>query len=492
MLEIATLLSAVATLVAVVFLIAAKKLQQAPDITPRLDLLELLLRDDLQRARTEAAEQAKAQREELASQLARQSESGAQQSEMIRQTLAANLDKLARDSAERIDKVRQENDAAVKLVRAETEAALIRFEKVIKERLDELSLQQRQNLTNVNETLTKLVATFNEQAERIRASVDDRLIRLQQSNEERLEQMRKTVDEKLESTLQSRLGESFKLVSERLELVQKGLGEMQTLASGVGDLKKVLTNVRTRGTWGEVQLGNLLESMLAPSQFETNVPVAGTSERVEFAIRLPGRDSDETPVWLPIDSKFPKEDYERLVDAQERADIDLVAACGKALENAIIKNAQDISRKYIAPPQTTDFAIMFLPTEGLYAEVIRRPGLFERLQRDHKVNVSGPTTFAALLNSLQMGFRTLAIQKRSSEVWGVLGAVKTEFMKFSDVLSKVQRNLLQASKTIEDDVTRRTKAIERKLRSIQELPEAEARAILPATSEASEESDTEA
>ncbi len=316
--------------------------------------------------------------------------------------------------------------------------------------------------------------------EQLRQAVEARLAQLQQGNEAKLEQMRQTVDEKLQGTLEKRLGESFKLVSERLEQVHKGLGEMQSLASGVGDLKKVLTNVKTRGTWGEIQLGNLLEQMLTPEQFLANAACRdGSAERVEYVIRLPGRGADggDGEVWLPIDAKFPREDYERLLDCAEQADAEGVEAAAKALEARVKSFAKDISGKYINPPRTTDFAILFLPTEGLYAELLRRPGLMDQLQREHRITLCGPTTLSALLNSLQMGFRTLAIQKRSSEVWEILGAVKSEFGKYGEVLDKVQKKLHEASNSIED-ISRRKRAIDRKLRSVSELPAAAAEDLL--------------
>ncbi|MDO9263294.1 MAG: DNA recombination protein RmuC, partial [Desulfosalsimonadaceae bacterium] len=288
-----------------------------------------------------------------------------------------------------------------------------------------------------------------------------------------------TVDEKLQGTLEKRLGESFKQVSERLELVHKGLGEMQTLATGVGDLKRVLTNVKTRGTWGEVQLGALLEQVLSPDQFETNVATKGGSERVEFAIRLPGQGTDrDEVVWLPIDAKFPIEDYQRLMEAQERADVEGVEAAGKQLESRVKACASDICRKYLNPPKTTDFGILFLPIEGLFAEVIRRTGLVDAIQRDCRVVIAGPTTLWSILSSLQMGFRTLAIQKRSSEVWNLLGAVKTEWTKYGDVLDAVQKKLHQASDTIEKAKSR-SRAVGRKLKDVQELPIEEAIVMLP-------------
>ena len=336
-------------------------------------------------------------------------------------------------------------------------------------------------------TLDRLATSNEQRLGAIRDTVDGRLRALQDDNSQKLEQMRATVDEKLQSTLELRLGESFRLVSDRLEQVHRGLGEMQTLAEGVGDLKKVLTNVKSRGTWGEVQLGALLEQVLSPEQYATNVSPTGEGrEVVEFAVKLPGHD-DGGVVWLPIDSKFPVEDYLRLTEAQDAADRVAVEEAAKALEARVRSCARDIRDKYIAPPKTTDFGVLFLPTEGLYAEVLRRPGLAEALQREYRVCVAGPTTLGAFLNSLRMGFRTLAIQKRSSEVWTVLGGVKTEFSKFGDVLAKVSKKLQEASNVVEKASTR-TRQIERKLRSVEALPVAEGElpiliAELPETSE---------
>jgi DNA recombination protein RmuC len=312
----------------------------------------------------------------------------------------------------------------------------------------------------------------------LRTALNERLAAIQADNTAKLEEMRRTVDEKLHNTLEQRLGESFKLVSERLEHVHKGLGEMQTLAAGVGDLKKVLTNVKVRGTWGEVQLEQLLEQMLTADQYAKNVATRpGSREVVEFAIRLPGREEGAGPIWLPIDAKFPLEDYQRLVEAQETGDLAGLEQAGKALETRIKLEAKQLRDKYLEPPHTTDFGLLFLPIEGLYAEVIRRPGLSDQLQRDYRVTVTGPTTLAALLNSLQMGFRTLAIEKRSSEVWKVLGAVKTEFGKFGGILEKTKKKLDEARNTI-DDAERRTRVMSRKLTQVEELPAAESQALL--------------
>ena len=307
--------------------------------------------------------------------------------------------------------------------------------------------------------------------QRLSQAVEHRLTAIQQDNEKKLEQMRATVDEKLHATLEQRLGESFKQVAERLEQVHKGLGEMQNLARDVGSLNRVLTNVKTRGIFGEVQLAGLLEQVFTPEQYAANVAtVPGSNERVEFAIRLPGQRDDGEPLWLPIDAKFPREDYERLLEAQDRADAPGVEASGRAIEMRLRAEARTIRDKYIAPPHTTDFAILFVPTEGLYAEALRRPGLVEALQREHKVMLTGPTTLLATLTSLQMGFRTLVLQKRSAEVWEVLGAVKNEFSKFGDVLAKTKKKLDEASNTIAQAETR-TRAMTRTLKNVELLPD---------------------
>jgi DNA recombination protein RmuC len=334
--------------------------------------------------------------------------------------------------------------------------------------------EMARTLHNFNESLLHRVAESSAQniqkLDKIDDTVDRHLKTLQEDNSRKLEQIRGTVDEKLHDTLERRLGESFKLVSDRLEMVQKGLGEMQSLASGVGDLKKVLTNIKTRGTLGEIQLHNLLEQILAPEQYERNVMTKRDSmTRVEFAIKLPGRDGNQQqPIWLPIDAKFPQEDYLRLLEAQEQGNPVRVEEASKQLDRVIKDMARTIRDKYLDPPHTTDFGIMFLPTEGLYAEILRRSGLFEILQREFKVVITGPTTLAALLNSLQMGFRTLAIEKRSSEVWTVLGVVKTEFAHFGAILEKTQKKLQEASNTVETAAVR-SRAIEKKLRDVQDI-----------------------
>ena len=339
-------------------------------------------------------------------------------------------------------------------------------------RMTENAGMQKDQLDSFSKLLGDMTKLHEEKFNAMRRTLENQLRSLQEDNSRKLDQMRVIVDEKLQSTLEARLGESFKQVSERLEQVYKGLGEMRSLAAGVGDLKKVLTNVKTRGTWGEIQLGNILEQILTPDQYDVNVATKKNSnDRVEFAIKLPGQGTDKEQIlWMPIDSKFPQEDYQRLIDAQEAADKELADKSMKNLEIRIKAEARNIKEKYLDPPNTTDFGIMFLPVEGLYAEVLRMPGLCDFLQREYRITVTGPTTLAALLNSLHMGFRTLAIQKRSSEVWELLGAVKTEFSKFGDVLAKTKKKLKEATSTI-GQAEVRTRAIERKLRKVQEIPQ---------------------
>ena len=351
-------------------------------------------------------------------------------------------------------------------------------------------------LRRFSETLAEQLRALSEANDRrmaeVRAAVETRLNALQEGNEKKLDQMRATVDEKLHATLEQRLGESFKQVADRLEQVHKGLGEMQTLARDVGSLSRVLNGVKTRGIFGEMQLAGLLEQVFTPEQYAANVAtVPGSNERVEFAIRLPGQRSDGEPLWLPIDAKFPREDYERLLDAQERADPTAVEAAAKAIEMRLRLEARSIRDKYVAPPHTTDFGILFVPSEGLYAEALRRPGLLEALQREYKVMLAGPTTLLATLTSLQMGFRTLALEKRSAEVWEVLGAVKTEFGKFGDVLEKTKKKLGEASDTL-DAASVRTRAMARRLKTVEALPEAQVARLLPGLAGAAADDETDA
>lgn len=381
-----------------------------------------------------------------------------------------NIERAQRALQEEIARNRSELNTSIQQFREELQSTLASFNKAIVAQMGEMGTMSKNQLDSFSKQLTSLTQMNEQKLEKVRDVVESRLKSLQDENSQKLEKMRETVDEKLHSTLEKRLGESFKQVSDRLEKVHQGLGEMQTLASGVGDLKKVLTNVKTRGTWGEIQLGNLLEQMLVPEQYERNVVTKkGSRDPVEFAIKLPGRDG--IAVYLPIDAKFPKEDYERLLEAQEQVNTVVIEEAGKAIEARIKLEAKNIREKYVDPPFTTDFAVMFLPIEGLYAEVLRRPGLCELLQRDYRVTVAGPTTFAALLNSLQMGFRTIAVEKRASEVWGLLGVVKTEFGKFGDILDKTKKKLEEASNTIDSAATR-SRQIEKKLKDVQVLPSA--------------------
>jgi DNA recombination protein RmuC len=349
---------------------------------------------------------------------------------------------------------------------------LEKLERVLREEMgrnrEEAQGIARGNREEINHQLQQLGQNTEQRLERMRETIESRLKLLQEENGVKLDQMRQVVDEKLQSTLEKRLGESFKLVSERLEQVHQGLGEMQSLASNVGDLKKVLTNVKTRGTWGEVQLESLLQQILTPEQYAKNVATKkGSNDRVEFAIRLPGKDnSPGSEVWLPVDAKFPQEDYQRLVEAYDQGNQPVVEEMSRHLENRLKLEAKEIRDKYLDPPYTTDFGLMFLPTEGLYAEIARRPGLLDSLQRDYRVVASGPNTFAALLNSLQIGFKTLAIEKRSSEVWVLLAMIKNEFSKFGSLLDKTHKKLQEASNTIED-AAKKTRTIERKLRNVE-------------------------
>jgi len=442
--------------------------------------------------RTELQDSARAGRQEVATTLA-----------TLQQTLLSQSGDVARTQNEQIDSFRTQlatmqqlvaqslQQAGAQLVaqgqaaREAQDGALQRFGLQSNDALQQFGSQSGEGLQRLSTTLSEQLKALGEANERrlaeVRQTVEGRLTLLQQGNEAKLEQMRATVDEKLHATLEQRLGESFKQVAERLEQVHQGLGEMKGLARDVGSLNRVLSNVKSRGIYGEVQLAGLLEQVFTPEQYAANVEtIPGTGARVEFAIRLPGRHGKEggPPLWLPIDAKFPREDYERLLDAQERADAPAVEAAGKAIENQFRQEAKTIREKYIAAPHTTDFAILFVPTESLYAEALRRPGLMEALQREHKVSLAGPTTLLATLTSLQMGFRTLALEQRSAEVWEVLGAVKTEFGKFGEVLAKTRKKLDEASRTIESAEVR-TRAMSRQLRSVESLPEHRAQQLLP-------------
>jgi len=396
-------------------------------------------------------------------------------------SLERMLERQERMLREELARNRDEAQLSARQGREENAGAVTALGNALLKRMSELAGLQKDQLDIFAGQLKSLTASNEGRMDKLRETLEERLRLIQEDTARKLEQMRATVDEKLHDTLEKRLGEAFKLVSERLELVQRGLGEMQTLASGVGDLKKVLTNVKTRGTFGEIQLSSLLEQVLSPGQYDANVETRkGSGQRVEFALKLPGRDGTaDGLVWLPLDAKFPQEDYLRLVEAQESADIPAAAEAAKQLEKSVRLMAAQIRDKYMDPPHTTDFGVMFLPTEGLFAEVLRRPGLFDALQRDFKVMIAGPTTLAAMLNSLQMGFRTLAIEKRSAEVWNLLGAVRTEFSKFGQVLEKTSKKLQEAGNHI-DQAAVRSRSIEKKLKGVQEMPGAEATALLEA------------
>jgi DNA recombination protein RmuC len=476
---------------------------QNPAIDGQLALLEKNqeriernLREEISKNREESTVQARQAREELAgsltlsfdSLLARISEVSNLQKNQL-DVFANQLVTLTKSNEDRLNRVRDTLEAQLKTFQEEASAnarqgredlglALKSLGDSTLNRISEMALLQRNQLEFFSSQITSLTQASEQKMDKLREGVESRLKLLQDDNSQKLDQMRGVVEEKLHKTLETRLGESFKLVSDRLELVHKGLGEMQTLAISVGDLKKVLTNVKARGTWGEIQLGNLLDQVLTGEQYAKNVATKrGSADRVEFAIRLPGQSDHGEVLWLPIDAKFPQEDYQRLVDAQERASGSEADDASKQLETRIKLEARAIKDKYIDPPYTTDFAIMFLPVEGLYAEVVRRPGLCDLLQRECRVVVAGPTTLAALLNSLSMGFRTLAIEKRSSEVWALLGAVKTEFGRFGDLLEKTHKKLEEASNTIEN-ATKKSRTIEKKLKKVQELPSTEAVAML--------------
>jgi len=474
-LEIISLLLLLALLVLAILLLKRSK---GGEVGAQLQGLQDFLKQDQQQQQQaqERSERSLREQVQTTAQATRQELGG--NFSQLQQNLAAQLTCVATLQNNQIDafsqqlvKLNETNALQLEQVRQ----ALIQQSQSARE---EQALSLKRFGDTINQTLAALTESNAQRMAEVRATLEEKIQSLQADNATKLEEMRKTVDEKLHATLEQRLGESFKLVSDRLEKVHQGLGEMQQLAVGVGDLKRVLTNVKTRGTWGEVQLEMVLEQMLTPEQYAKNVEtIPGTGERVEFAIKLPGKEDGRAPVWMPIDAKFPKEQYERLVDAAERADADGVALAGKELERAIRGEAKTISEKYISPPLTTDFAILFLPTEGLYAEVMRRPGLADDLQRTCRVSIAGPSTLSAILNSLQMGFRTLILEKRSSEVWQVLGAVKTEFGKFGDVLAATKTALERAAKNI-DNAEVRTRQMTRKLKAVEALPVEAAQSLL--------------
>ena len=459
---------------------------QLEDFTKKLNYFAEASGERLDGVRGETAAGAKQLREEVVGSMKLLSEtimktmsemSNAQKGQL--EIFSTHLASFEKSSVERLDGIRNESSAGAKQLREEVVATLNGITEATTKTMGALAADQKSQLEKLSAALGSLSEAIEKKLEFVRTTVEAKLQALQADNAKQLEQMRQTVDEKLQGTLEKRLGESFKQVSDRLELVHKGLGEMQTLATGVGDLKKVLTNVKTRGTWGEVQLGTLLEQVLIPDQYSTNVATKDGNERVEYVINLPnqGENKDDI-VWLPVDAKFPIEDYQRLIDAQEAADVEKADNASKQIESAIKACARDICRKYLNPPKTTDFGILFLPIEGLFAEAVRKPGLVDAVQREYRVVIAGPTTLWSLLTSLQMGFRTLAIQKRSSEVWNLLAAVKTEWTKYGDVLDAVHKKLHQASEAIEKAQVR-SRAVGKKLRDVQLLPANEADALLP-------------
>jgi DNA recombination protein RmuC len=465
----------VPALLGVVLLLLLWVALRRPDGRPLNALGESLqqaARQDAQRLerelRTEVQDSARGTRQELAGTMS-----------LFQQTLLAQSGDVARTQNEQIDSFRTQLAAMQQQVSDALQGATQALAQQSQAARDGQDAALKRLADSLGEQLRVLSEANERRLGEVRTAVETRLGALQEGNEKKLEQMRATVDEKLHATLEQRLGESFKQVADRLDQVHKGLGEMQTLARDVGSLNRVLTNVKTRGIFGEVQLAGLLEQVFTPEQYATNmVTVPGSAERVEFAIRLPGQRDDGQPLWLPIDAKFPREDYERLLEAQERADLPAMEAAAKGIETRLRLEARTIRDKYIAPPHTTDFAILFVPTEGLYAEALRRPGLVQAMQSEYKVMLAGPTTLLATLTSLQMGFRTLALEKRSAEVWEVLGAVKTEFGKFGDVLKKTREKLNQAADTISAAETR-TRQMGRALKSVEALPEARTLQLLP-------------
>jgi len=455
--------------------------KQLDNIEKNILRLEPNLRSEIAQNREEGSNNARHLREEVANSLKILGDSISQHITEI-----AGLQKNQLDIfSNQLSKLTELNEQKLEQIREAIVNNLNASNDSIVSKIVEIVNLQKNQFDTFSKQLISLTQMNEQKLESMRSTVEQRLKSMQDDNALKLEQMRVTVDEKLHTTLEKRLGDSFKLVSDRLELVRQGLGEMQVLANGVGDLKKVLTNIKTRGTWGEIQLGNLLEQILSPEQYSTNVVTKiGSRENVEFALRLPGK--DDKVVWLPIDAKFPKENYERLLEAQEQANSIMVEKFGKDLEDTVKLMAKNVRDKYVDPPNTTDFGILFLATEGLYAEIIRRPGLCDIIQREYRIVVAGPTTIAALLNSLQMGFRSLAIEKRASEVWSLLGIVKNEFGKFGDLLDKTHKQLQTVSTTIEG-AAKKSRTIEKKLKDVQVLPAAESSDFLTQLADAEDD-----
>jgi DNA recombination protein RmuC len=452
-------------------------------LTSNLKDTEKNLKDEFVTNRKESAEIATGLRTEIGNQLNKFTQTFSEQLGNLTKSNEEKLEAIRKTFEEKLIDFQKSIDINSKESRNELKENLDIFKKELNDALKDYKERLREQFTEFERNQKTQNLANSEKISELKLSLEKSVKNMQEGNEKKLEEMRKTVDEKLNETLEKRLGESFKQVSERLEAVHKGLGEMQTLAVSVGDLKKVMSNVKSRGVLGEYQLQNIIEDLLTNEQYEKNVKTkVGSGAVVEFAIKMPHGNNLEKTLWLPIDSKFPKEDYEALVDAYDKADLAKIEEYTKAFIRGIKKNAQDIKEKYIDPPNTTEYGIMFLPYESLFGEVLRVPGLFEQLQKDYKITITGPTTLSALLNSLQMGFRTLAIEKRSSEVWDLLGAVKTEFGQFGDVLAKTKKKLIEATNVIDTSEVR-TRAIERKLRQVQELPIAETKLIMDASQE---------
>lgn len=465
-------LNCIVALVTVVLLVLVwRKLKE-----PAGQNLDQALREELRLSRDEASKQARDLREEVSTMQTNANDVlvravnalGENQKHLFGEFMQTSQGASLAARSE-IEKLLQQTNDALKEIQRTTDDRFGQVRQTLDDKLRQMMEDQKKQLADIVTALKGLEKAHQEEQQKAREGLDQKFQQIRDSNEKKLEEMRKTVDEKLHDTLERRLGESFKLVSERLEAVQRGLGEMQNLATGVGDLKRVLTNVKERGTWGEYQLGAILEQILTPEQYGRNIRVQDERETVEFAVKMPGKSPDnDKPVWLPIDAKFPKEDYERLMAAAATADAEGVKQATKDLLNGVAVMARDIQKKYIAPPHTTDFGILFLPTEGLYSEILRQPGFHDELQQKYRVLVAGPTTLSAILNSLRVGFQTLAIEKRAHEVWIVLGAVKTEFGKFGEVLTKVKNQLKTAARTL-DETDVRTRAMERKLRTVEQL-----------------------
>lgn len=452
-------------------------------LTSNLKDVEKNLKDEFVTNRKESSDTATGLRIEIGNQLNKFTQTFSEQLGNLTKSNEEKLEAIRKTFEEKLVDFQKSIDNNSKESRAELKENLEVFKRELNDALKDYKERLREQFSEFEKNQKTQNVANSEKISELKSSLEKSVKTMQEGNEKKLEEMRKTVDEKLNETLEKRLGESFKQVSDRLEAVHKGLGEMQTLAVSVGDLKKVMSNVKSRGVLGEYQLQNIIEDLLTNEQYEKNVKTkVGSGAVVEFAIKMPHGNNLEKTLWLPIDSKFPKEDYEALVDAYDKGDVDKIEEYRKAFINGIKKNARDIKEKYIDPPNTTEYGIMFLPYESLFGEVLRVPGLFEQLQKDYKITITGPTTLSALLNSLQMGFRTLAIEKRSSEVWDLLGAVKTEFGQFGDVLAKTKKKLIEATNVIDTSEVR-TRAIERKLRHVQELPPAETKMILDASQE---------